>query len=268
MKLFTLSDKRELEQFEWPLLSLFQECFGQSLSSPLWKWAYIENPHGSPFVSMCEDNGKIVGHYAMIPFPMYAMGKMPLNAYLSMTTMVAPTHRKYGLFVKLAELTYAEAHKHSADCVIGFPNEMSIPGFRKRLNWSLDVMDYVVCIDRSTLLSTKPLRDLFDSKDKYCLDMFNMETRSWRLNKPGVKYFWNDGIITKKHGEHIDLLFSNNSSFLENLPDNIMINVLVPGDISELRPYKIFDYQFGGRGFDNALDVKNFSRMMIMSDVF
>lgn len=50
-------------------------------------------------------------------------------------TMTAPDHRGKGLFIQLAKMTYELAKKKSVVFVFGFPNENSLPGFQKKLDW-------------------------------------------------------------------------------------------------------------------------------------
>ena len=108
MDTVTINTKHELARHGEAIETLFLECFGDRLSLALWHWAYLDNPHGAPWVSLCYDSTRLVGHYAMIPLPLTS-SQGRLNSFLSMTTMVAASHRQHGLFVKLGQATYDAA---------------------------------------------------------------------------------------------------------------------------------------------------------------
>ena len=61
-----------------------------------------------------------------------------LAAVVSMTTMVDMAYRKYGIFVDQANEVYEKANELGYKFVCGFPNKKSAPGFKKRLEWTLD----------------------------------------------------------------------------------------------------------------------------------
>jgi len=50
-------------------------------------------------------------------------------------TMTHKSHRKKGLFIKLAKMTYDTAKKEGIEFIFGFPSNDSFPGFKYKLNW-------------------------------------------------------------------------------------------------------------------------------------
>jgi hypothetical protein len=50
-------------------------------------------------------------------------------------TMTDPDHQKRGLFTRLAKKTYSFCEEEGINFVFGFPNENSLPGFQRKLNW-------------------------------------------------------------------------------------------------------------------------------------
>lgn len=266
MQTITLASKTELAKHEAAIEALFGECFGDRLSLALWRWAYLDNPHGEPYVSLCYDADRLVGHYAMIPMPLSA-SQGRLNSYLSMTTMVAASHRQHGLFVKLAEATYERARADGVDFVMGFPNEMSTPGFRKRLNWDLPPSDYVASVTKSQLLDAIHASPLLESTH-YALDLRSQTTRAWRLARPGAQYHWVDGLAYKAFGDELDLLAFDDPGQLRALPEDRKINLLLPADYTGLAAFKAFDYQFGGRSLASAFNASKIVRQMALSDLF
>ena len=266
MNTVTVSSKTDLVRHEASIEKLFRECFGDRLSLDLWRWAYLDNPNGEPVASLCYDADLLVGHYAIIPMPLSSSSGR-LNSYLSMTTMVMASHRQHGLFVKLAESTYRQALGMGVDFVMGFPNEMSTPGFKKRLNWTLPPSDFVASVSKSQLLELVAAGALTDSA-AYRFDLEDEATRRWRLSRPGATYQWEHGLAYKKYDDSIDLLGFGSVADLENLPAHGQINLLVPFDAELLAPYKTFDYQFGGISLISTFDPNCITRQMALSDLF
>jgi len=244
---------------------LFYSCFGQRTIGSVWDWAYLDNPSGDPVVTVCYEGDQLVGHYAIVPMPL-SNGSVRKNSYISMTTMISETHRKYGLFTQLAQECYRIAEGIGVDCVFGFPNSQSTPGFRKRLNWSLPDTDYVATIDKETLL--KASQDgHFDKTGLFSLELSNPIVRSWRLSRPGASYTFDDGLALKLHEDCIDLLWWDSAASLGELPDGIDFNVLIPAS-SGLQLPRRFDYQFGGIGLGESFNEAAINREMVISDLF
>lgn len=266
MNIFTVHSKSALIEHQATIEALFLECFGDRLSLEIWEWAYIENPHGEPIVSLCYDGDRLVGHYAIVPMPIQCQGKT-INSFLSMTTMVSAEYRQHGLFVNLANENYKRATELGADIVIGFPNAMSTPGFRKRLNWNLPAPDYVACVSKEQLLETDIVSRLLP-RNSYAFNLRNEKTREWRLSRPGAKYVWSDGILYKEFNDSIDLMYFESPNDLDRLPGNRKVNILVRSEIDELQDCKCFEYQFGGISLNTAFDPSMIIRQMCLSDVF
>lgn len=266
MRIFTLEDKQELSQYQNDIEALFLECFGDKASVSVWAWAYLQNPAGEPIVSLCYDGARLVGHYAVIPMPLSRPDGVE-NSYLSMTTMVASDYRQYGLFVKLAQETYEVARRLGVDFVFGFPNALSTPGFRKRLNWFLPPADYIASVNKRQLIESGVTSALVQ-QDRYRLDFSKEGFREWRLSKPGNSYVRKEGLIYKQFDGAIDLIYFDSPVSLEGLPDGQAINVLLPHDVVEFRENKILDYQFGGISINEEFRSDLIGRQMCMSDVF
>ena len=266
MEMITVSDKTGLVAHRAAIESLFLECFGDRLSSDLWEWAYLQNPHGEPVVSLFYDQERLVGHYAIVPMPL-AAGAATLASYLSMTTMVATSHRQHGLFIKLAAATYERARELNIDIVMGFPNAASTPGVRKRLEWTRPEPDYVAAVSKDVLLlKSREISAL--GAGAYALDLHHTATRNWRMARPGGVYVWADGLMYKQFGEAIDLMYFDKAEALEQLPAGATINLLLAHDCGLFREQQMFEYQFGGIAVSSAFDPAVIQRQMCLSDVF
>jgi hypothetical protein len=266
MEIVSISDKQELLKHKFEINRLFSECFAQRNIGDLWDWAYIKNPNNVPIVTLCYEENRLVGHYAIMSMPLWS-GNAVINSYLSMTTMVAQSHRKYGLFQKLAADTYETAAKLGVDFIIGFPNVLSTPGFKKRLNWVLPPTDYVARITKEQLFGGSSISMLL-SKKAYKLNLHDQKTLMWRMSKPGAKYFWNDGLLFKEFNDSIDIMYFDNEDDLKKIPDGKYINILIGNENTQLRDSMIFEYQFGGVRINKEFVPSIINRQMCLSDVF
>jgi hypothetical protein len=265
MNTILIKTKAELLAHREAIENLFLQSFGQRSIGAIWDWAYIDNPNGEPFVALSYDGNALVGHYAIVPMPL-VRGTERLNSYISMTTMVAESHRKFGLFTSLAQETYKMAQEAGVDCVAGFPNSQSTPGFKKRLNWDLPEPDFVAAINKSTLVALAD-KGYFEKKEMFSLNLSDEKIREWRLARPGGNYKWSDGIASKEHQRAIDLIWWKDTDSLLAMPDYQTINVLVTA-ASGLESKKVFDYQFGGISLSRRFDPMTISREMAISDLF
>lgn len=256
-----INDKKELLEYKTQIFELFKNCFSSPIDEELWKWAYVDNPNGNPIVSLYFDGEKLVGHYAVIPMS-FIYKQQPLNAVLSMTTMVDPGYRKYGIFVEQANDVYEKATELGYSFVCGFPNRKSAPGFKKRLGWTLEEDLYVAKFTYDELQKveqkTYPNSISFNVQDK--------ENLEWRLKKPSQKYFTKNNNILKEFDDNIDVVF--NGVDFSNLERDKKYNLLLDHELDKHLDKKEFDYIFGYRLFDSSLDGIEFKKDLIMSDVF
>lgn len=269
MKFIIIEDPVELSHHAKGIFSLFQDSFGFPLDEKLWEWAYIKNPNGNPVVALAYDEKEIVGHYAVIAFPLVNDKGEKRNSYLSMTTMVHPAYRKYGLFVKLAEATYSFLTDKDADLVCGFPNSMSAPGFKKRLGWSLSEPRYLVKTSKRNLLeNVDEVEGLSESDEAFYLNLNDDKVKEWRFSKPGASYEIRDGLVTKSFKDEVDVVLLESVDFLSALPNDKDINILVPDSSVELKKYSYDSYLFGFRALSERSKKDTFIQQMFMSDVF
>lgn len=256
-----INDKNELLKYKLQILELFEHSFGNQMDEKLWQWAYIDNPNGNPIVSLYFDGNKLVGHYAVIPMK-FICNQKNLNAVLSMTTMVHLAYRKYGIFIEQANEVYEKARELGYKFVCGFPNRKSAPGFKKRLDWTLEEDLYVANFSYDELQQIEkksyPNAISFNTQDK--------ENLEWRLNKPNQNYFKKNNNILKEFEGNFDIVF--NGVNFANLDRDKKYNLLLDHSLDKYLDKKQFDYIFGYRLFDTSLEDVEFKKDLIMSDVF
>ncbi len=265
MQTLAIDDATALVSHAPAVEQLFLECFGNRMSSAIWRWAYLENPLGHPWVSVCYDGDRMVGHYAMIALPV-SNGSEHVSCCLSMTTMVAASHRQHGLFVKLATATYDRAKAAGVAWVMGFPNEMSAPGFERRLGWRIGTPDRVVDATRAQWL--EHAAELSIDSALLRLDLRDASARAWRTSRPGGDYRWNDGLLWKPYEGGIDVLSYEEPGQLATLPPDVRINLLLPADHPACQHFPSRPYMFGGTDIARHFDPAPILRNMALSDLF
>lgn len=260
-KKIMINDKNELLKYKTQILELFEHSFGSKMDEKLWYWAYIDNPNGNPIVSLYFDGSKLVGHYAVIPIN-FIHNQKNIDAVLSMTTMVDLFYRKYGIFIEQANEVYDKANELGYKFVCGFPNKKSAPGFKKRLNWILEEDLYVANFSYNELqqIEKRSYQNAisFSTQDK--------ENIEWRLSKPNQNYFKKNNNILKEFEGNFDIVF--NGFDFSNLDKDKKYNLLLDHSLDKHLDKKEFDYMFGYKLFDTALEGVEFKKDLLMSDVF
>jgi len=260
-----INNKDELLRNKEKIFQLFQKCFGKPIDEDLWSWAYIENPNGEPIISLCFDEKKLVGHYAVIPIKLKDRKNKIFKAVLSMTTMVDRAYRRHGVFVKQANEVYEEAQSKGYKVVIGFPNANSAPGFKKRLNWILEEDLFVAKLSKNDLMQIKTNY----SQNVLMFNISDEKNLKWRLNKPNHEYInINNNLIYKKYGDEIDIVYSDGD--FQNLDEDLKIkyNILINNNTNQFINKKSFNYVFGYKFFDDSLLDRDLKKDLIISDIF
>ncbi len=164
-------------------LELFGRCFannGSPKRPELIAWQYANNPTGALFVDFAvAPDGELAAIYATLPVRMRISGEVAL-ATQSVDTMTDRGFRGRGLFIALANATYARAADAGAKLVYGFPNGQSVHGFLTRLGWTtLDPVPFLIRPLRTRYLAERmklgayarwvPDLPLFVSLDRFVL---------------------------------------------------------------------------------------------------
>ena len=251
-------------EFQTQIGQLYEICFSSKLNPLLWEWAYLKNPTGEPIIAVALEDGNLIAHYAMIPLPFEQDIRM-LQGYLSMTTMVHPNFRKYGLFVELANMTYSQANKNSF--VYGFPNANSLPGFKKRLEWKVSSEYFIASIGEHLLPMYQNSLELRKSRE-IKFDVSNPEFLAWRLSKPGSTYKSQNSLIYKEYKGTIDLMHIEKGSLPFFYKSEKLFNILTDDESLINASDSVQPYHFGVRSFGSQINIDSFTPTLIMSDVF
>jgi hypothetical protein len=269
IELINIISKDQLLKHYQGISDLFEESFGKPLDIALWHWAYTDNPFGDPLVSIALYQGRVVGHYAVVPMDLENSSDK-ISGFLSMTTMVAVDFRMHKLFQRLAEMVYDRINKLGvAAIVFGFPNDNSAPGFSKRLGWTISEDYKVVRVKQNQIKEVVSLIQTLLASDPYTLNLKLPSVREWRTTKPKQSWSYQNALGVKPIGDQFDLMHIANAEQLGCIEFDNVINMILPvnGNSGFDNAEISFPYRFGYRLFNTVKEPKLFVQMS-MSDIF
>jgi hypothetical protein len=117
------------------LQTLYKAAFGTRVTKEFLLKKYDTGFAGERFIGYLAMTAtkEPAAFYGVLPC-MLRLNGTSIRAAQSADTMTHPRHRRGGLFVNLAERTYALAREKGIEVIFGFPNQNSLPGFNK-LRW-------------------------------------------------------------------------------------------------------------------------------------
>lgn len=121
---------------ETAIVDLFARCFHQHRSLEHWRWEYLDNPLGGPFVSLaCAPGGEPVAHYAGYPVRFRARGDdspRQLPAFQIGDTMTLPAVRHVGRGpTSLLARTALHFYEHHAAGNVAFDYGFNVGNIQK-----------------------------------------------------------------------------------------------------------------------------------------
>lgn len=121
---------------EQAILALFRAEFGRERSLAHWRWKFLENPCGGPFISLAWHREKrlLVGNQVLMPFPLCVRGKRVLAGH-SLDLVVHHDFRRQGVFEHTGRHAEETLARQGGGALVAFPNASSYPGFVRTLGW-------------------------------------------------------------------------------------------------------------------------------------
>ncbi|MDB0037793.1 GNAT family N-acetyltransferase [bacterium] len=128
--------KRISSDYYSEIKELSRKAFGLNRTVDEIKRKYETDTFGKytiGFLAQTEE-GEPAAYYGAFPLK-FSYNQKGFIVAQSGDTMTSPDHQRKGLFTKLAEKTYEVCEAENIEFVFGFPNENSLPGFQRKLNW-------------------------------------------------------------------------------------------------------------------------------------
>jgi GNAT superfamily N-acetyltransferase len=162
-------------------VELFAACFpgNKKLTVEYLRWLYALSPDGSAIGHDAFADGRLAAHYVVVPVNFSSAQGQVIKGCWSLNTATHPDFQGKGLFVKLAEATYATAHGEGCGFVVGVANQNSTHGFVRRLG-------FANLGQLSTEVGYFPAKLAADGIG--WARHWNSSTMSWRLKNPSARY--------------------------------------------------------------------------------
>lgn len=210
--------KPELEARLKEFCALYRRCFDAPINEQIVRHRFIENPYDDLLMCVAEDENGIAANYSVSPMRV-AIGGRAVRAALSLNTMTAPEHRGEGLFVRLASMLYERMAEDGYGLVIGFPNQLSNPGFITRLGWKdtaeIPTLELAVPAGKENETGLAPCSagelPAFGPKGRISVAK-SPEYLNWRYNSdPGRQYLFakddkGSGLVYKVYQDQINVV--------------------------------------------------------------
>ncbi len=143
------------------IIDLYNQVFDPSCNRDLikWKWEFLDNPQGPSKIYIYEYNGKIIGHFALIPVLLKYKDETVLSGKAE-NGMMHFLYRGYGnRFVNLVKKNLESSHEKGMDIFWGFSGPQIIkPQIAAGFNHIADISKLIKVIDiRPCLEAFMPL---------------------------------------------------------------------------------------------------------------
>lgn len=122
---------------EEAILALFNREFGAARSMQHWRWKFLENPYGGPFISLAWQRGTrvLAGNQVLMPVCLNVAGRRVLAGH-SLDLVVHRDFRRQGVFEHTGKHAIEGLRQAGGQALFAFPNASSYPGFVRSLGWS------------------------------------------------------------------------------------------------------------------------------------
>ncbi len=143
-------------------------------------WQYLHNPCGPAlYVNARTEEGRLVGHYAVLPLPPLADERFSaFKVLLSLNTAVHPDAQGKGLFKATARKLYEYLEQQQSSVVLGVANAASTPGFVGSLGF--------YSLGRLSLRFYPPWTKAFEGPDRTLAA--DPAFAAWRAQRPGGRF--------------------------------------------------------------------------------
>lgn len=118
------------------IINLLKESLGDSTipkSEALWAWKHRQNPFGTSYMLLAEEDGKLVGVRAFMKWNWVRNQKI-YPAVRAVDTATHPAHQGKGIFKKLTLHQLDICRQQQVQFVFNTPNLQSLPGYLK-MGW-------------------------------------------------------------------------------------------------------------------------------------
>lgn len=134
-RFFSSEDAPALSRFSKTFLDPRHPSLRRSQEPEYYLWRNDLNPFGRGSIALAEENGRLVGCFALTPKRIRLHGESLLGAEID-DAFVSREFQGQGIFRTLADMILEEARQKGIRLLYGTPNPISYPVFRHKLGFS------------------------------------------------------------------------------------------------------------------------------------
>ena len=128
----------------------------RSCEPTYYRWKILSNPVGAGLFHVADDDGQVVGITTVTSKRLHVRSKDIDGAEIG-DTFTHPRYQRQGMFTALVNLTREKALDSGLKFIYGTPNDQSLPGYEKKLNFGqipgAHVYNYVRPVNVSSVLA-------------------------------------------------------------------------------------------------------------------
>lgn len=113
---------------------VFFEQPADRFSYEYWKWEFPSNSSGSAHITLADDAGKIVGHYAVVPRTIRVEGEIRMGSIV-VDVMTHPDYRQQGMFAAIGHEALQDAGRAGIEFSYGFPIRKEVMPGHLKVGW-------------------------------------------------------------------------------------------------------------------------------------
>jgi hypothetical protein len=149
---------------EQATLQLLNTVFSKRRSLEYWKWKCKNNPAGHPVIWLAECNGKIIGHYAMVPVTM-KIGNAYITGSVGCGAATDPDHQGKGVFSSIVNRCCVDAAENDIPITYGFADRNLGPTYKRyeRMGHISFVIRMMKVLDWQSVVATYAPSRLFST---------------------------------------------------------------------------------------------------------
>ncbi len=119
---------------EHGIIDLFWQVSPQGRTVDYWRWMNARGPHGKSIVELIEIDGRITGHYAVMPVEL-KFGDRRVHGGFAMQVCTHTAHRGLAVLRPMCDRVWQSCAEAGMEFVYGFPNAAIWPIYKRMMGW-------------------------------------------------------------------------------------------------------------------------------------
>jgi hypothetical protein len=116
------------------IVDLFWQVAPVGRTEDYWRWMNEKGPFGPSLVEVIEIDGRITGHYAVMPIELHRRNRT-IKAGFAMQVCTHRGHRGLSYLRPMCDRVWQRCADHGMEVVYGFPNRHIWTIYRRMMRW-------------------------------------------------------------------------------------------------------------------------------------